>query len=399
MLGAAVALGAAAPLGLASGAFAAAPSTAAAPASPRTAAPGSGRLTLPEPTGPYPVGTVALHLRDTSRPDPSAGPGAFRELMAAVWYPARNSDADSHPFAPWMTDGALKAFLNDAGFPLPLSLAPLTSGRLGAPVHRFGHRLPVVVYSHGSGSHRADHTIMVQELASHGYVVLTVDHTYDGYTEFPDGRVITDGMGPAQGLYPRDYAADARFIVDCAQELASGRNPDVDGKALPDGLLGALDPLDIGMFGWSKGGTATAIAMTADRRIRAGISIDGPMLPLITTDLDRPFLMMTAVFTRAKEKGPADFWTHLRGWRRDIQADGAVHASYGDNLVLIPQAAKLLGMSQQQVQQMVGTLDPDRGALIQQAYPLAFFDQHLRHRRGQLLDGPSSKFPEVTFIP
>src|SRR4051794_11569014 len=54
------------------------------------AASGPAQLTLPAPTGPYPVGTVPLHLVDRSRPDPAAGPGHFRELMAGVWYPARD---------------------------------------------------------------------------------------------------------------------------------------------------------------------------------------------------------------------------------------------------------------------------------------------------------------------
>ena len=35
----------------------------------------------------------------------------------------------------------------------------------------------------------ADTTVVVQELASHGYVVVTVDHTYDAFSEFPDGRL------------------------------------------------------------------------------------------------------------------------------------------------------------------------------------------------------------------
>ncbi len=153
------------------------------------------------------------------------------------------------------------------------------------------------------------------------------------------------------------------------------------------------------MFGWSKGGTATALAMGADQRIRAGLAIDGPMIanPAPTTDLDRPFMMMTADFARAVNPAAQTFWTHLRGWRLDVQATGAVHSSYGDNMTLIPQAAKLLGLPDQQVRQMVGTLDPDRGIRIQQAYPLAFFDLHLRHRGHHLLDGPSRVFPEVIF--
>lgn len=379
---------------LAAGVGAAVPISAARQAWAAPTAPGSSRLTLPRPTGPHPVGTVPLRLVDTSRPDPVAGPGHHRELMAGVWYPARR--AEGLPRAPWMTEGALRALLTDAGFSLDPALGPLTAAHVGAPVHHAGHRLPVIVYSHGSGSHRGDHTIMVQELASRGYAVVTVDHTHDTFTEFPDGRVLTPDDVP---MYPRDFAADLRFLLDCVEGLAAGRNPDADGKPLPQGLLGALDPKRIGAFGWSKGGTATALTMLADQRVRAGLSLDGPMQPTITADLDRPFMMMTAVFTRDAMPDVAEFWTHLRGWRLDIQADGAIHPSYGDNVTLIPQAGKILGMTDQQIQDMIGTLDPARAVRIQQAYPLAFFDLHLRHRRERLLDGPSTAFPEVKFIP
>ncbi|MET8629697.1 acetylhydrolase [Kitasatospora sp. NPDC004669] len=399
MLGAALALGAVAPLGLARTA-----SAAPAPAPSGTAPSGAGspgRLTLLAPTGPFPVGMVPLHLRDESRLDPNARPGRFRELMATVWYPARAADADAYPLAPWMTEGALKAFLDDVGFPLPPTLAPLTAGHEGAPVHRTGRPLPVVLYSHGAGGHRADHTIMVQELASHGFAVVTVDHTHDGITEFPDGTVVTrDGVAP--GLYPSDYAADLLFLLERVVDLANGRNPDVDGRALPAGLLGGLDARNIGVSGWSKGGTAAALAMVADQRIRAGLTLDGRMEsnPAITTDIDRPFMMMTAAFTRAASPYVETFWGHLRGWRLDVQATGAVHPSYGDDMTLIPQAGRLLGMAEQQIQSLVGTIDPDRCVLIQQAYPRAFFDLHLRNRHcGNLLDGPSKAFPEVVYHP
>ena len=59
------------------------------------AAPGTPRLTLPAPTGPHRLGTVSLHLVDRSRPDPVAGPGRYRELMASVWYPAARDDKTS----------------------------------------------------------------------------------------------------------------------------------------------------------------------------------------------------------------------------------------------------------------------------------------------------------------
>ncbi|MCB8901052.1 MULTISPECIES: acetylhydrolase [unclassified Streptomyces] len=390
MLGAALAAGAAVPLATAVGP---------AWAGEAAVAPAATRLMLPVPTGPHPVGTVQLHLVDRSRPDGIAGPGHFRELMATVWYPARN--VERYPVAPWMPVGAFQAFLADAGFSELAPLGPLTAGHVGAPVRRSGRRLPVVVFSHGAHSHQGDHTAVVQELASHGYAAVTVAHQYDTYTEFPDGRVAVPLRDRRAPTLPGDFAADVRFVLDCVEQLAAGCNPDVDRRELPAGLLGSLDPRRIGAFGWSKGGTATACATLADTRIRAGLSLDGPMQmnPPLTGDLDRPFMMMTAEFTRATTPEAAAFWSHLRGRRLNIQAQGAVHISYGDNEALFPQVAQLLGWSGQQLQDVIGTLDPDQAVKIQQAYPLAFFDEHLRHRRGHLLDGPSPAFPAVTFLP
>ncbi|MFE1883592.1 alpha/beta hydrolase family protein [Streptomyces diastatochromogenes] len=315
--------------------------------------------------------------------------------MAGVWYPARG--VERYPAARWTSPAVARALLTAADFPADVAVAPLTAGHEGAPVRRTGGRLPVVVFSHGAHDHRADTTIVVQELASHGYVVITVDHTYDAFSEFPDGRLTVPLDRPALG--PRDFATDIRFVLDRIEELAAGRNPDAEHRPLPAGLRGGLDPHRIGMFGWSKGASATAFVMSEDQRVRAGLSFDGPMQPTITTDLDRPFMLMTAEFPRATQPSVAEFWSRLRGWRLDVRAEGAAHSSYCDVQFLIPQLARAVGMSDADLQSWIGTLDPTRAVRIQQAYPFAFFDLHLRQRRGHLLDGPCSAFPEVKFNP
>jgi predicted dienelactone hydrolase len=254
----------------------------------------------------------------------------------------------------------------------------------------------VLVYSHGAGSHRGEATILVQELVSHGYVVVTVDHTYDGYSEFPDGRL---SVPLDRSFTPWDSTCDVRFVVDRIEELAAGRNPDAARRPLPAGLGAALDLRRIGMAGWSKGATATALVMHEDRRVRAGLALDGPMqsVPAVA-GTDRPFMIMTAEFNRAAEPSVEEFWSQLRGWRLNVQADGAAHSSYLDHQWLVPQLARIIGMSDEELAGWVGTLDPARAVRIQQAYPLAFFDLHLRGPRQRLLEGPSRAFPEVRFI-
>lgn len=355
------------------------------------------RLMLPPPTGPHPVGTVPLHLIDTSRLDPVAGPGHHPELMADVWYPATR-DARRHPVKAWMPAAPMHALFESAGLDADVA-PPRTAGHQGAPVLRPAGRRPVVVFSHGAADQRSEATVVVQELVSHGYVVVTVDHPYDSFGEFPDGRLRL----PADDVpvTPWDHARDIRFVLDRIEDLAAGRNPDAQGRPLPAGLGAALDPHRVGMFGFSKGATATALVMNTDRRVRAGLSLDGPMLSgPRPAELDRPFMLMTAAFTPgADESGVGEFWPLLHGWRLQVHTAGATHIGYCDYPWLIPQLAAVNGMSGEQVTDWIGTLPPARAVRIQRAYPLAFFDLHLRHLRQWLLERPSPAFPEVKFVP
>jgi dienelactone hydrolase len=317
--------------------------------------------------------------------------------MAGVWYPA-SAAARRYPAAPWMPVAPFRELLAANDFDPDVVPPPLTAGHEGAPVRPARDRLPVVLYSHGAGGHRFETTIAVQELASHGYVVVTVDHTDDAYGEFPDGRLVV----PAEdvSVTPWDHADDIRFVLDRVEDLAAGRNPDADRRKLPAGLGATVDPRRVGMFGWSKGGTSTALVMNVDRRVRAGLSLDGPMESQPrATDLSRPFMLMTAEFTRAAEPAVADFWSLLHGWRLNVQAEGARHGAYCDHQMLIPQLADLTGMSDEDLIDWIGTLNPARATRIQQAYPLAFFDRHLRRRPSPLLNGPTPAFPEVLYLP
>ena len=359
------------------------------------------RPTLPRPTGHDRIGVVPLHLVDRSRTDPWVPSHPVRELMVSLWYPTQRGH--DRPLAPWLPPGAWARFEQDNGVPPGVLAVPLTHGRTGAPVDRRRGGRPVVLYSPGLGATRDSNTVLVEELVSRGYVVATIDHTHDSSAvEFPDGRVEVGTLTPAvaaQAVAVR--VADTRFVLDTLSALNAGGNPDAEHRPLPNGLRGALNLSRVGMFGHSLGGSTAAEAMLEDRRIKAGVNLDGTLFgPVVAAGLDRPFMLVGAQdHDRDTDASWAQFWANLRGWRLNLRLAGSAHNSFTDIQVLLPQIAGALNYPPEAVQQLIGTTDPQRSIINQRAYVTAFFDLHLRHRDRHLLDHPSPRFPEMQFLP
>jgi hypothetical protein len=401
------------------------------------------RLTLSAPTGPYAIGTVQLHLVDHSRRDPWV-PSRPRELMISIWYPAVS--AGSYPQAAWMPQPAGNLFLSQLvgslpssgkppTIPLPGVQLPVTDARDGAPVLPSG-TYPIVLYQPGEGDVRELGTGLVSDLASRGYVVVTMDDTYEAAeVEFPGGRVVTPPPShlPFVAFRIADTVriADTRFVLDELASLASGTNPDAEQRALPTGLSTALDLAKVGMFGHSLGGATAANAMAADARISAGINLDGSMFlvsgppaggPPTPAELqkisklgaqlamqlgDRAFMIMTSqghATNTHSDPTLAGFWSHLRGGRRFLTMRSAQHYSYTDLEQFLGQllSARILPrqFTRARVAGVIGTIEPARAVAAERAYIGAFFDLQLRglSSANTLLSGPSPNYPEIQFL-
>ncbi|WP_184503263.1 alpha/beta hydrolase family protein [Streptomyces botrytidirepellens] len=369
------------------------------------------RFELPEPTGRYPVGSTELHLVDRDRPDPWVS-GRDRELMVSVWYPARSTRG--YPRQPYLRPGAAR-HLDESGSynlarPGEVDWAAIrTDAASGAPADSRGRR-PVLLYSPGLGMPRSLGTSMAMELASRGYVVVTMDHTYEtSPVEFPDGRVelAKDAGTPGKTKKAIDTRVrDTRFVLDQLAALRDGRNPDAEGRPVPHGLGRALDLKRTGMYGHSGGGVTAAETMRVDPRIDAGINMDGTLqysatefLPVALEGLDRPFMLMgKADQTHLNKPSWQSFWDRSTGWKRDLSLERARHFSYTDAQSFVPALDETLDIPAQLREDYIGTVDPEGSVAAQRAYIPAFFDQHLRGRPQDLLDGPSPDHPEVRFI-
>jgi dienelactone hydrolase len=344
---------------------------------------------LPEPTGPCPVGTTSVCLKDTSRPDPWAAGVNARELMISLWYPATSAGGRR---ARYMTPAESELQLSSRGItgvpPDTLSSVRTNAAVDATPAGR-QRALPLVVLSPGFTSPRSTLTALAEDLASHGCVVAGIDHTYESFaTAFPDGRITSCLAREAprgRGFWEKVVASRAADVCFVLGELTGAH------RAWPG--AGLIDPSRMAIAGHSAGGAAAIAAMLVDSRIRAGIDMDGSTHARIPDrGLSRPFLFLGKQSNYTPGSGGAVTtwerdWRLLTGWKRWLLVAGTVHASFTDLALLADQSGIDIDAA----------LSGARSLDITRAYVRAFFDQHLRSRPQALLDQPSPRYPEVTF--
>jgi dienelactone hydrolase len=349
----------------------------------RAQAPPSVALTLPPPRASTPIGTRSLRLVDRSRRDPFVAGRRVRELMVQLWYPAAR--ATRSPPGAYMPAGTARAVESLTGVAPGAFGALRVHARPSAPPAR-GKR-PVVIFSPGLSVPRGLYTLLVEELAARGYVVVALDHTHDALAvEFPGGRVETGN--PAQDL-PTLRRALAVRVADVRFVLRRLRAFQRRGR-----LAGRLDLTRIGMVGHSLGGATAAGTMLVDRRVRAGILLDGTLHgAVVRRGLNRPFMIMNSAGVFERDANRQAFWAHLRGHRFNFVVDGAGHYAFTDLVALTPQFAPSIPPGLAAF--TIGEISGARAVPAVRAHVRAFFDRFLRGRPAPLLEGPSRSYPEV----
>jgi pimeloyl-ACP methyl ester carboxylesterase len=358
---------------------------------------------LIEPTGPYLVGTTTLYFRDDSREEIySSSQGDVRELNVQIWYPAEaNSLAEP---APYMGDldliaPAFARFLGLPSFVLNHVSIIETHSFLEAPVASDGVPYPVLVFSHGWGGTRTQSTYLMEELASHGYVVIALDHTYGALvTVFPDDRVVlqkSDILSHDEGNEEFDlsgnplmsvWSADVSFVLDQLEIMNEGKseNPFVD----------KLDLDRVGLMGHSTGGGNAVQVCWLDPRCKVGLVMDAWLMPVseevFEDDLTQPFMFLWSEDWGSEENKERfqNLYQGLQGDAYQLEIEGTRHYDFSD-LPLLSPLSPWFGLK--------GPINGERVLGIINAYVVAYFDKYLLGIGSPLLDGPSSQYPEVEF--
>lgn len=258
-------------------------------------------LYFPKPTGKYNVGTKTLYLVDQNRietleKDPTH---PLRELMIQIWYPAQGI-IPNKPTTPY----------SEKSFSFIKNTFPNLS-KLFFPKKIFSYaqfdqtilydKYPIIIFSHGfAAADKNSNTAQCEELASHGYVVIGISHTYfSASTQFPDGREITinkllnklqninlDKAIEKSNEFIEIWIADVKFVIDTIEKLTKDKNSFFYDK---------LDIKKIGIFGHSYGGATSIQSCSKDCRIKCAVDMDGSLFgEPIKEKINKPTLFILA---------------------------------------------------------------------------------------------------------
>jgi dienelactone hydrolase len=372
-------------------------------------------VTLPAPTGPFAVGRAIFDWTDDKTADVLAPvPGAKRELLVWIWYPADRGQAS----------------VVDDYMPRPMRSA-VERGN-GVLIRKFltqdlskvrGHSLrdadispqqtsyPVVMMRAGASLEVMNYSTLAEDLASHGYVVVGFDAPYRSFVVvFPDGRVMTrTPKNNPENCLSRTaqeaelcanrllnvWTSDMSFVLDRLQQLNDSK---ASGK-----LAGRLDMTRVGAFGHSFGGAASLLFCHQDSRCKAGIDLDGaPHGEVIQAGLKQPFAFFLSDHSRESGPETSEIQANIQSIYDRLPAEsrlrltirGANHFTFTDDGALLKshlvrgifRATGRLGM------------DGPRQLAITSYCLRSFFDAYLKDTHDVRRKIPSPLHPEIQVV-
>jgi len=302
--------------------------------------------------------------------------------MVQLWYPAEVEEGAAPD--PYILNSDVALPLLNEGLAAAGFFYELTNEFAQSPSHAFPDvpisnrqaSYPVLIFSPGLIALPTFYRTQVEELASYGYIVASINHPYSAMvTVFPDGRAVR-GSRAQPALLERLWAQDQIFVLDQLEAVNAND---------PEGMFtGRLNLGQVGVFGHSAGGSATTQSLMEDSRFQAGITEDGNVPGTILQEgLEQPFMIMLAGNV---PNSNAFIFQRLESPAYNLTFDGFEHLTFGD-YPLWPDFPS----------EPDETVDGLRAIEITNAYILAFFNQYLKGEHEPLLDGASTDYPEVQF--
>ncbi len=280
-------------------------------------------MNRPLSTGEYAVGTFThslYNLRDEALETKSR-----RSLALRIYYPVLKEDIEGMEKTEYMSRDMAKALSKTVHVPINYDKSTKAGDNISdcykdAPKIR-GSRFPLIIFNHGLMSYRESNSFLCIELASHGYVVMSISHPMDScLTEFDDGTSVPFfktlakkqyepflggalsvlKLSKAKGVSERELSDRFDEIQRKYCKLIMSRIPewDRDNLAALDYAKNELSDLidfdpGIGITGHSLGGTTAYSLCLNYPEFKCGINMDGALFGDHTGKvLNKPFIQM-----------------------------------------------------------------------------------------------------------
>ncbi len=356
-------------------------------------------FSLPEPRGSYSVGTEMVYVQTSQEEVITQDPADKRDLMMKIWYPS-DADVSSLKGERYVADASRAGFALKYGLPAgALNYLDRVKTHAYPGIAAAEEKFPVLIFSHGYGSKAHGYYALLSEIASQGYVIVNMNHTYeslgvtlpDGSEKYFDykyqGEIAADGMTVVQPLIDafkagQSYEERHPVVRQASLDYFEGRVQDrwaqdmitaldlIETWNAEGPLQGKLDLERVGVFGHSVGGGSAGNLAMKDERIKAAANLDGIQWgQKIDTTYTIPYLYVSADWPAEHE----DINSHVyRNKSTDYFYETKLLKSGHPNFMDIPFMIP--------VQSLAGTgeIDPYLGNEIVTKLVTSFFDRHLK---------------------
>jgi dienelactone hydrolase len=317
--------------------------------------------TLLLPTGKFSVGYSVFEKADTERQN--------RIIAFQMWMPIQKSQMESN-----------QPYANSLDYKhVRISHSP------NAPFNRKVKNCPLVLICPGRGVEKFAYTTLAMELASHGYVVVSVDMPEIGYVIYENGQIIkpNPAFRPSRELMMGDYAKVDSFFETPVQL----------GKADLDFVLHTLKVAvlkkkinfkNIGIFGHSLGGRIAGAFAASNPDVKAFISMEG--IPPRKVRYEGMTVPMALLYSSGQpEAAMMNYRSVIERRKADVylmELTGFGHNSLTDFVLITPSAFNY-------------KIDPKRSLTLGRQLVLDFFNLYLK---GQTSDFKNLEGVEIQFF-
>ena len=276
----------------------------------------------PLPHGEYLVGTFTYTVKDDR--EEILDPPNKRSIAARVYYAILKGSEVGDKKIKGISENMAKGI--STAFKIPMNYKKIEAGDNTSECYENaprieGKKFPLIVFNHGLGSYREGNSFLCIELASHGYVVISVTHSREAAcTEFDDGssvmfdkKILSESTKPFWGAviasmklqkfkgtleetaqkFDEFQRKFSMFLFNRVEEWEKDINSAIDHAKQNYSDLIDWD-LGIGISGHSMGGNLAYRFCVKDDRFVCGVNIDGGIFGE-TKDyvLRKPFLQVS----------------------------------------------------------------------------------------------------------